>query len=304
MASGASALRESSRERKPIPADRLYTALRAALKRFQKSLGALSDKEWEAVRAQVAREYDISARVLASEEAGGVVIPDSMLEKSVADIRDNYPDEQSFHDELRLNGMDEAALRGGLLRELKVEAVLDRVSARAADISDVDMRLYYYLHMDRFRQPETRTSRHILVTINDEYTENSREAARRRIEEVKQRVRKKPKLFGEQALKHSECPTSLNRGLLGKIPRGQLYPELDEVLFALAEGEISDVVESEIGFHILYCEEIHKEGPAAFKEARSRIRKHLIQRRREICKRNWLSKLIPVQQSIGDTSDE
>ena len=140
-----------------------------------------------------------------------------------------------------------------------------------------------------FEQPETRTVRHILVTINDDYQENDRETARKRMEDVLQRVRKKPKRFDEQALKHSECPTAMNGGLLGKIPKGQLYPELDEVLFSMKEGEVSDIVESTIGFHILYCEKVRLAGPVSFKEAEQRVIEKLQSRRKRMCQRNWVA---------------
>jgi len=61
--------------------------------------------------------------------------------------------------------------------------------------------------------------------------------------------------FADLALKHSECPTALQGGVLGIVPRGKLYPELDAVLFSLKVGAVSDIVESEIGFHLLLCKQ-------------------------------------------------
>jgi nitrogen fixation protein NifM len=269
-----------------------YIALRTALEQYQKSLAELSDKELLHVMRQAERQYDINVRILSSDEALNTIIPEAVVDKSLADVIARYPDETTFLNDLENNGMDEDILRHALERELRVDAILEKVASRAADINELDVSLYYYLHMERFHQPETRTVRHILVTINDDYPENTRENAKQLIDKIRARVQKKTRLFSEQALKHSECPTSMNGGLLGRVPRGQLYPQLDDVLFRLKTGEVSDVVESEVGFHVLLCEKIHKEGPASLREARPKIQEHLRKRRQEICKRSWLAGLL------------
>ncbi len=190
------------------------------------------------------------------------------------------------------NGIDVAGLRAALHRELKVEAVLERVGSRAATVGDVDITIYYHMHKHRFHKPETRTARHILITINPDFPENRRAAALARIETIAQRVRRKPKRFAEQAQKYSECPTAMQGGLLGQLPRGQLYPELDMALFSLSPGRVSETIESSLGFHLLLCEAVHPAGPISLKEARPRIREILKKRGRRMCQRSWLAGLV------------
>ena len=113
---------------------------------------------------------------------------------------------------------------------------------------------------EQFRRPETRLARHILITINDTIAENTRSAAGKRINAIQARLAKEPQRFEEQALKHSECPTALDGGKLGDLPRGKLFPELDKALFELKAGEVSGVLESELGFHVLRCDTITEAG--------------------------------------------
>jgi len=61
----------------------------------------------------------------------------------------------------------------------------------------------------------------------------------------------KPHKCEDLALKHSECPTALQGGMLGVFARGTLYSEIDETLFAMKKNDISGIVETEIGFHLL-----------------------------------------------------
>lgn len=268
-----------------------YHRLRAALNEFGESPSALGPEQWEAIDRHARKEHALERRILSASEACDVVLPEATLEQAVETIRSRYPDAEGFNADLKRNGLTEAALRLALQRQLTVEAVLDEVGARAAHVDDMEVRLYYYLHHERFVQPETRTLRHILITVNEEFPENRPDAARERIERIAERVQRKPHRFAEQAAKHSECPTALNGGLLGRLPRGQLFPDLDTVAFDLAAGAVSPVVQSPVGLHVLWCERIYPAGPVPLSEARERIVTHLQARHRRVCIGNWLKKL-------------
>lgn len=268
-----------------------YHRLRASLNEFGKGPDALEPSQSAAVERRARQEHALERRVLSSPEACEVVLPEATVEQALETIRVRYPDAMEFEADLDRNGLNPTTLRVALERELTAEAVLDRIGARAAKVGDLEVRLYYYLHHERFVQPETRTLRHILITVNDEFPENCPAEARARIEGIAARLRRKPQRFAEQAGKHSECPTALRGGLLGRLPRGQLFAELDEVAFGLGEGEVSDVVQSPVGLHVLWCEEIHPAGPVPLSQARARIVERLEARQRRLCIGNWLRRL-------------
>lgn len=279
----------------PAPAaalpQRAYHLLRAALARFGKTPAELSDEELQAVRRQAQREYELEGRVLRSAQARDVHLPPGAVERAYATVAERYPEPRAFEEDLARNGLDPDGLRRALERELRVEAVLERVAARAAEVGELEARIYYYLHPERFTVPETRLARHILITLNEAYAENRREAALARIERIAERLRRDPRRFAEQAGKHSECPTAMQGGRLGRVPRGTLYPELEAVLFSLREGEVSRVVESPLGFHLLYCERIHPARRVSCEEAMPQILQRLRERQRRICQRAWLRRL-------------
>src|SRR5690606_29960784 len=81
--------------------------------------------------------------------------------------------------------------------------------------------------------------------------------------------------FADLAMRHSECPSALEGGLLGKVRRGQLYAALDEALFRLMPGEMSGIVESPLGFHLLHCDEVIPARVIGFDEAAPIIRRRL-----------------------------
>jgi peptidyl-prolyl cis-trans isomerase C len=275
----------------PVPEELRYAVLRAASELFKKAPAALAPEEFSRVEKQARREFDIEQKILESAEAGRVVVPAESVERAYAEIRQRYEDEDAFLADLAGNGLDEPKLRAALERQCKVESVLDLVGSRAPEVSEIEVQIYYHSHMERFRQPERREAYHILVSINPDFPENIREKAEERIREIAERLERKPKEFERLATRHSECPTGLQGGRLGLVPRGELYPELDEALFALKEGKFSRVVESPMGFHILWCKTIEPGRTLSLRDATPRIRQHLKARQQRICQRAWVSSL-------------
>jgi len=269
-----------------------YLELKAAQNLFGKPPTALEASEREHVRKMAARQFSLEARVLAVPEARDAMVPPASLTAAMEEIRKRYADAADFHADLQHNGLDEAGFRDALERELLVEAILEKVGTRAAQVSDIDVEVYYHYHPDQFRRPETRRVRHILITLNDDLPDNTRPAAQIRIEAIAARLARDPKRFEEQAMKHSECPTALQGGVLGDVPRGQLYPELDAALFEMKEGEISTILESPMGLHLLRCDGITPAAVLALNEARGPIRTLLEQRRKRVCQGAWVKQLL------------
>ncbi len=269
-----------------------YLALKAAQKLYGKAPAALDDAGFARVQDMARRQRELESAVLAAPEARDAVVPPATLDAALREIRGRYGNDDEFAADLGNNGMDEAEFAAALERELRVEAVLEKVGTRATAVSDLDVELYYRYHPGQFRRPETRVARHILVTINDGYAENTRAAARARIEAIAARLEKEPGRFEEQALKHSECPTALQGGVLGEVARGKLFPELDAALFAMRAGETGGVIESELGFHILRCDAINQAGVLPLKQARAHICRLLEQRRKRVCRQAWIKQLL------------
>jgi nitrogen fixation protein NifM len=269
-----------------------YLALKAAQKLYGKATTALQPDEFERVQQMAQKQRQLEARILAAPEARDAIVPPATLQAALQEIRSRYPGEDEFADDLARNGLDVHSFASALERELKVEAVLEKIGTQAEKVTDTDVDLYYQYHPDQFRRPETRLARHILVTINDTIPENMRDEAQKRIDAIAARLKKEPGRFEEQALKHSECPTALEGGKLGDLPRGKLFPELDKALFEMQAGEVSGVLESELGFHILYCEAITPASVLGLEQARPHIRKVLAQKRKRAVQQGWVKGLV------------
>lgn len=270
----------------------VYTVLQVAIEKYGTPLNKLGEVERREAEKIALRQYELQSLILSSSEACGVVISPGAVQKAISDIVARYPNEEEFNTELEANHLDQETLRYSVDRELAVEAVMDRVATQVRQISEIDARIYYYLHLAKFDQPETREASHILITVNDDYPENHRVEALKRAKTIAERLKKKPSRFAEQALKNSECPTAMSGGTLGRVKREVLFPSLDKVLFNMKAGEISTVVESPMGFHILYCEKIHPKGLVPVGQALPSILEKLNERKRKKHQKKWLSSLI------------
>jgi peptidyl-prolyl cis-trans isomerase C len=268
-----------------------YRELKLATRPFGKSPEALEPAERQRVRLAADRQREIEALILATPDAAQVQVPEPSIDNALREIRTRYDNEDDFQHAVATAGLDVEALRAEITRDLRVEAVLDRVASRAATVSETEVEIFWFMHRERFRRPETRTLRHILVTINDTLAGSERAAALARIEGIAARLQKSPERFAEQALKHSECPTAMNGGLLGTLPRGKLYPELDVAAFELPADGLSDIVETELGFHLVQCDAIQPASTLDLAEAAPQIRDHLEQQRRGLCQKSWINAL-------------
>jgi nitrogen fixation protein NifM len=271
--------------------DSAYLTLKLARELYGKAPGGLAAEERQRVDAVALRQRQIETRVLSTPEAAAVVLPASALAQSLAQVRGRYESEDAFLADLADNGLSEAELRQALERDLLVDAVLEGVASRSPAVSDADVEIFYLMHQERFRQPEVRTLRHILVTINDDVPGSGRDEAHDRIDAIRERLLKSPERFEEQALKHSECPTALNGGLLGEVPRGKLFPELEPAVFSLAVGELSQVLESNLGYHLVRCDGIQAAGVVPLAAISEKLRRHLEDSRRSKAQKAWIAAL-------------
>lgn len=277
-----------------------YLLMKVAAANFGKSPRELEAADYAVAQKLASKEHKLQEIILASTEALGALVPEEVMAEAVQNIRARYADGDEFQSDLAQNQLDEDMLRAALARELRVEAALEKVSARSAAVHDVDVQLYYYLHLDKLVTPERRRVRHILITVNDDIAENRREAALARCEAVLDRLRKQSWRFIQQAGRYSECPTALNGGLIGTVVRGQLYPQLDAALFAMQAGECSGIISSELGFHILYCEAVEPARQLTLAEAQSAIRQKLEAKQKRRCQGLWLKNLYKQRKERSD----
>lgn len=149
----------------------------------------------------------------------------------------------------------------------------DGVAAQLA-VSDKEIKDWYDSHKDRYATAEERRASHILIKLDEKDKDKSK--AKAKAEELLKEVQKNPAAFADIAKKNSGDPGSAEKGGdLGFFGRGAMLKPFEEATFKLKEGEISGLVESDFGFHIIKLTGIRpaKEKPLA--EVRAAIETEL-----------------------------
>lgn len=266
-----------------------YLELKLSWELFKKAPETLSAPERSRLHSVATQQTGIEQRILKSAQAGGVVVPQATLATRIAEIRARYPSEDDYRDDLQRIGLDEPRLAEAVARDLRVEAVLDKIASAVPVATEVDAEIFYRLHPQAFERPEARRLRHILITFGNT---DEKAQAQRQLENLRSTA-STADAFGAAALRHSQCPTAMQGGELGIVKRGQLYAELEPAAFALAEGEISTVQESPIGLHILRCDQIFAAGQIDFAQVKGRIVEKLTDQRRRQAQKDWIEGLAP-----------
>lgn len=268
-----------------------YHLVRNALERFSKRLVELDESQLAEVRSQADQTYALESLVLESDEAADVLVSEEELDAAVAEVASRYPGPRELRSDLGANGLSEALLRQALHRELRFDRVMRRVAARQQAVTDAEARRYYESHPNRFVVPEQRAARQILITVNDALPENRRPVARARLEAIAAEVKRNPELFPKYAYRYSECPSALRGGELGNIRRGQLYAVLESALFTIAEGSVSELIETPVGFHLLLHEKLIPARKIPFSSAQARIQRALEARQQRKAHRAFIEGL-------------
>jgi len=155
--------------------------------------------------------------------------------------------------------------------------VLDINAVRKSiTLNEQDLKSYYEQNVARLSGNEERRASHILITAAKSAPATEREKARARAQELLAAVRKAPDSFADVARKNSQDPGSAAKGGdLDFFARGSMVKPFEDAAFAMKKGEISDVVESDFGFHIIKLTDVKTPTRKSFQELRASLEEDL-----------------------------
>ncbi len=273
------------------PTSLAYLLLKNSLKLYEKPWQQLSEEEKESARKEAAEDYRLQQLILQTNEGAGVYIAPTIPAEALGLIRQRFPDPESFKQELAAHGLNEETLLHAINEELRVDGALDIVAQKGGQPTEEEIVEFYKSNQDKLNIPERRKARHILITINDDFPDNTRTKSRQRMELVKKELATAPDKFEQLVQRYSECPSALRNGELGDLEPGQSFAALDKTLFALKENETSEIIESHLGFHIIRCDQITPAITPTYEKASPRIRALLTRKRQQQAQKAWLQEL-------------
>lgn len=242
-----------------------YLALKIAQAVFNKTLGDLTPAERQRVDTIVACQVDIERRILATPM---IVLPAESIDAACNEIRARYASDAAFTAALG-DAWPTGPARGRSERSLRVDAVLECRVGGVVEVSETDVELFYLIH--HYVRAERCGVRHILITINDAFKGNRRANACWRIEMSCGTRRRRPSASPNWRHAIPNADGAQRRSDRHGAAR-HVHPELDRVAFALDVGQVSPVVESENGFHLVQCVSAQPAATLSLAEVAARIR--------------------------------
>jgi peptidyl-prolyl cis-trans isomerase D len=144
--------------------------------------------------------------------------------------------------------------------------------ARQVSVPPAELQSYYEQNKSSFAEPEQRRASHILLTVGEGGSAKDKEGARRLAQELLARVKARPDDFAKLAQEYSKDPGSAAKGGdLGFFGRGMMVKPFEQAAFSLKPGEISDVVETDFGLHVIRVTEVKGGAVAPFEQVKGKI---------------------------------
>jgi peptidyl-prolyl cis-trans isomerase SurA len=219
------------------------------------------------------------------------------------DLNDTEVD-RALDEVKKRNGLSDDDLKGLLKREgLTVEEYRRRVGEEIlirrvmnievrsrVSVSPEEVRVYYKSHQSKYMPPERIRASHILFLAPVNATPEVERAKRAAADNVRRKIRGGAD-FAEMAKGHSQDPSAAKGGDLGVIRRGEVLPNFERVLFAMKDGEVSDVVRTRAGFHIIKLIRRLPRKAKPFQKVESEIRNQIFQEKANGRFTRWMEDL-------------
>ena len=202
------------------------------------------------IRSKILNDLINREMLFQESEKAGIKIEPALVDEQFVKMRKQYPDQGAFDNYMSSMNLTEADVKAQIEKGLAIKKYVDTTIIDKIDVSEQELTEYYRNNTDRFTRPETVRASHILIKIGKDAIEFEKNEARKKLEKIRDRALKGED-FSELAKKFSEGPSAEKGGELGFFQRGQMVKPFEEAAFALKPGEISNIVETQFGFHII-----------------------------------------------------
>jgi len=247
-----------------------------AQRRFASSGRSPEDSELLALKKEILENL-INRELLYQEcQNKGIKVEKTTINEQYELLKKRFPHETDFKDALSRLNLSEAEMKSQIERDLAIQQLITEKFVQKVTITDKETKAYYDSHPQAFRRPEQVRVSHILISVDQTADQAQKAAARKKIEDIQKKLNKGED-FEALAREFSQCPSGSRGGDLGYLGRRQLVKPLEEVAFALPPGQVSDIVESPFGYHLIKVIEKRPETLRGYEEIKVKLQEYLKQ---------------------------
>jgi peptidyl-prolyl cis-trans isomerase C len=233
-----------------ITQDQFSKELNVHLERVSRQGRQISDDQLGSLKKEIL-EGLIEREVLYQEtQKEGIKVSDQKVDDQLAAIKKRFPDEKEYKIALEKMNLTENEIKEQIARGLAIRELIDQRIAAKIVVTDEESKAYYDGNPQLFNQPEQVKASHILIKADANADEAKKAEARKKIETVQQKV-KDGGDFAALAKEYSEGPSNTRGGDLGYFRRGQMVKPFEDAAFTMQPNEVSEVVETRFGYHLI-----------------------------------------------------
>ena len=275
----------------------VQTSLDNLLVHFRSMGMQIDSAHVDSLRSRVLDSMITSELLYQESRKAEIQVTEEDVSKEIDAIIRQHPSEQEFQESLAKQGLTVDKLRRELNRSLTIRRYVDEQIAKPIVVSPEEQLQYYDAHRNDYRHDEQVAARHIVIQTAENDPPESLQSKRRRLESVRQRA-----LSGEEftalAKEHSEDPVASQGGDIGYFSRGMMVKPFEEAAFSMKTGAVSDVIQTQYGFHIIQLYDRRPAGTSSFEEVKGSIE--------EVLKRERINREIEalVQKLKGEAEIE
>ena len=238
-----------------------------------------------------AQNQAVGAKLLLDEAAKlDIPVSEAEVDKQVEHIVTQVGGREAFNKALEAQKTTEAKFRDQMRQGKRVDKLVEQATSGTEEPTEADIEKYFAEHKTEFSKGEQVLAQHILVTPDGDAPASKSEAYEK-INAIRERIATGAKTFESEAAEHSTCPSGKEGGSLGWFGRGMMVPEFDSEVFAMALGEISGIIETQFGYHIIKKTDHDKGGDTNFIDARDQIRDLIRHSRRGAAMTSYVEEL-------------
>lgn len=227
-------------------------------------------KEQLAELVERATDQAIGTKLLMDEaNRRNAPVSESEIEAQLDKVIEQVGGVDNFKAALAQQNIDETAFRRQLEQGQRIDNLIQEAARNVSDPTEKELKEFYEERKDDFKSAERVLAQHILISPDG--TESSSKAeALQKIEAIRERI-VNGKAFADEAAEHSMCPSGKEGGSLGWFGRGMMVPEFDSSVFAMNVGDVSDVVETQFGYHLILKTDHEAAAEASYADSRDKV---------------------------------
>ena len=223
-------------------------------------------------------------------QKAGTKVDEAEVNNQFETLKKRFPTEAEFNNAIKKMKQTETTMKSQIRKGIAIQRFLDKKTLGKVEVTEEEIRAYYDSHTNLFKKPEQVRASHILIKVEPGANEKVKAKARKKIEKIRQRLLKGEE-FGALAKEFSQCPSSAKGGDLNYFGRRQMAKPFEEAAFALKVGDLSDVVETRFGYHLIKLTDKRAASTYGYKDMRDRIRKNLMREKIRIEVSNYIQEL-------------